>query len=127
MPIELVIGAGNWGVADEDDMNKLIAAIRKHKSIIETVDTAALYPFSAPSASEMVVGGAGFAQDGFLVNTKALFYPEGGCYTHDGVQNSVMKSLKSLNVSKVSSLPHLVLILRSRNTSGQCSIRTCPR
>ncbi|PVI01612.1 Aldo/keto reductase [Periconia macrospinosa] len=101
MPIDLVIGAGHWGQGGQNDETQLIAAIRKYKSVIKTVDTAALYPFAAPGSSEKVVGDAGFGNDGYLVNTKALFYPQGGCYTPDGVQSSVARSLESLNMANV--------------------------
>jgi aflatoxin B1 aldehyde reductase len=102
MPIGLVIGAGSWGLAEPDQARDFAAAIRKYRSIISTIDTAALYPLPNPGASEKAIGEAGFADEGYVINTKALYLPQGGCYNAEGVQRSVSQSLQSLKIAKVS-------------------------
>ncbi|ORY13749.1 aldehyde reductase [Clohesyomyces aquaticus] len=104
MPIELVIGAGDWGLKTPQDEEAFTTAIRKYKSIIKTIDTAALHPLSMPGASEKAVGEGAYANDGFLINTKALFTFEGGCYTTEGVEKSVTQSLQSLKIPKINVL-----------------------
>ncbi|KAF1999929.1 Aldo/keto reductase [Amniculicola lignicola CBS 123094] len=104
MLIHLILGAGNWGQGATDSTPEFKAAVLKHKDLIKTIDTAALYPLPAPGASEKVIGELGYARERFDVNTKALFRMEGGCYNAKDVEESVVKSLGSLEVKKVNVL-----------------------
>lgn len=95
MSIELIIGTEKLGQLDQDDAKNLVAAIRKQRSVLKTIDTSAIYPLIAPGVPDKAMGEAEFGRDGYLVNTKTLFYLQGGCYTRDGVQSTVSNSLKS--------------------------------
>ena len=101
MPVDLVLGAGGWGLPGSKDAKQFAEAIQQPGPVIKTVDTAAFYSLPAAGASEKAIGEADYASKGFTINTKVLYQPQGGCHTSEAVKKSVENSLRSLKVSKV--------------------------
>lgn len=71
---------------------------------IKAVDTAGVYPSSAPGASERLLGAAKAADRGFTLNTKILVTgvgPGQGSLRKEAVDESLKRSLTTLGVPKV--------------------------
>ncbi|KAI1757666.1 Aldo/keto reductase [Xylaria castorea] len=100
----IIAGGGTWGHnVDDDEAQRHMAAL---KAIgVREIDTAALYPFSNPTMSEQIIGKSRFGQEGFLVDTKIMWFNGGkGTLTKDNIPKSVDDSLERLGLEKVNVL-----------------------
>ncbi|KAI0554732.1 Aldo/keto reductase [Xylaria curta] len=100
----IIAGGGTWGHnVDEDEVQRHMAAL---KAIgVREIDTAALYPFSNPTKSEQIIGKSRLGQEGFLIDTKIMWFNGGkGTLTKDNIPKSVEDSLERLGLEKVNVL-----------------------
>ncbi|TRX90413.1 hypothetical protein FHL15_008778 [Xylaria flabelliformis] len=100
----IIAGGGTWGHnVDDDEVQRHMAAL---KAIgVREIDTAALYPFSNPTKSEQIIGKSRFGQEGFLIDTKIMWFNGGkGTLTKDNIPKSVDDSLERLGLEKVNVL-----------------------
>lgn len=75
-----------------------------HKDGIVHIDTAPVYPGSAPGSSEHLFGAAGAATQGFTLCTKIKVTGEGpgkGSLTEEAIERSLKGSLNALGVDEV--------------------------
>ncbi|KAJ8120183.1 hypothetical protein ONZ43_g3046 [Nemania bipapillata] len=99
-----IAGGGTWGHnVDGDEVRRQMADL---KSIgVREIDTAALYPFSNPTKSEQIIGESRFGSDGFLIDTKIMWFNGGnGTLTNENIPKSVDESLQRLGVEKLNVL-----------------------
>jgi aflatoxin B1 aldehyde reductase len=69
---------------------------------IRELDTAAVYPIQDSGGSERVIGALGLPGQNFVVDSKVLYFGDGGgTLAPEAVERSVDQSLKSLNIDKV--------------------------
>ncbi|RYC64483.1 hypothetical protein CHU98_g1716 [Xylaria longipes] len=100
----IIVGGGTWGHNVNDDEAQRHMAAFKDIGVRE-IDTAALYPFSNPTMSEQIIGKSRFGQDGFLIDTKIMWFSGGrGTLTRDNIPKSVDESLQRLGLEKVNVL-----------------------
>ena len=95
-----MIGDGRFStVEDIDNLLEVLQASR-----IESIDTAPVYPGTAPGTSERLLGEAKAAEKGFVIDTKVKVTGEGpgqGSLTKDAINESVSRSLETLGVNEV--------------------------
>ncbi|KAI0454659.1 Aldo/keto reductase [Xylaria acuta] len=100
----IIAGGATWGHnVNDDEAQRQMASL---KAIgVREIDTAALYPFSKPTMSEQIIGNSRFGQDGFLIDTKIMWFNGGkGTLTKDNIPKSVDESLERLGLEKVNVL-----------------------
>lgn len=93
---------GEGAFATTDDTSKLLDTLAQCK--IDHIDTASVYPPSAPGASEQLIGTAKAAQRGFVLDTKIKVLGDGpgqGSLTKKAIEESLTRSLTTLGVDQV--------------------------
>lgn len=112
-PPKIVIGSGVWGYfVDEDEIRQQLAEAAKH-GILE-IDSGAHHPYSKPGLAESMLGEIGFEEQGFVVDSKALFTNGGnGCLTAEAVKSSIDKTMASLKTQKVWAVTTLLVMKMS--------------
>lgn len=97
-----LFGAGGFTTAWKDrDLDELLEILQH--SGIDQIDSAATYPYHAPGEADRLLGNHGFAEKGFTIDTKILFFGDGsGTMTAEAIQKSLQGSLRDLKVNKVS-------------------------
>ena len=93
---------GEGAFSTTDDTSKLLDTLAQCK--INHIDTASVYPASAPGASEQLIGTAKAAQRGFVLNTKIKVIGDGpgqGSLTEEAIEDSLTRSLTTLGVDQV--------------------------
>ena len=116
---------GEGAFATTDDTSKLLDTLAQCK--IDHIDTAGVYPASAPGASERLLGTAKAAERGFVLDTKIKVIGDGpgqGSLTRDAIEESLTKSLTTLGVDQVGidmlfypSSPRRVMIMLTTHLS----------
>ncbi|KAF2191567.1 Aldo/keto reductase [Zopfia rhizophila CBS 207.26] len=103
-PPKILIGSATWGITmSKDEINELAGALEELG--IREVDTAALYPPTNPGGSEKFLGECGYAEKGFLINTKIMYFGDGkGTLTASAIQKSLDQSLASVETDKLNVL-----------------------
>lgn len=94
------IGAGAFSTSEE--VSNLLDKLQNGN--VHHIDTAGVYPMSAPGGSEKVLGAADAAGRGFVIDTKILVTGPGpgqGSLAKEAVAQSLAMSLKRLRVGKV--------------------------
>lgn len=93
---------GEGAFATTDDTRKLLDTLAQCK--IDHIDTAGVYPASAPGASEQLLGTAKAAQRGFVLDTKIKVTGDGPgqrSLTKEAIEESLTRSLTTLGVDQV--------------------------
>ncbi|KAL8656069.1 MAG: hypothetical protein Q9210_000507 [Variospora velana] len=104
MPL-IHFGSGNVGegaFATVEDVGGLLDTLATCG--IKTIDTAGVYPLSAPGASERLLGAAKASDRGFTLNTKILMTGDGpgqGSLRKEAINESFQRSLTVLGLPKV--------------------------
>lgn len=103
-PPSIIIGTGIWG--HNVDKAQVTNQINPFKRIgIKQIDTAALYPPTNPGQAERLLGEAGYEKQGFLIDSKILYFNQGnGTLTADAIEKSIDESLANLQTNKVRAL-----------------------
>jgi aflatoxin B1 aldehyde reductase len=103
--IQYIFGGGGLTEAwREDNIADLKKALQQAK--INRIDSAAVYPYTAPGGADALLGDNKFPES-FQVDTKALYFGDGsGTLSAEAIQKSLSGSLERLRVSKVSTLTH---------------------
>lgn len=127
MPI-LHFGGGTVGegvFATADDTSKLLDTLAQCK--IDHIDSASVYPMSAPGASERLIGTVKAAQRGFVLDSKIAVTGDGpgqGSLRKEAIDESLTRSLTALSVNQVGtdvsfrpSSPRRVMILLTTHLS----------
>jgi hypothetical protein len=109
----ILVGSGG-GIIPNSTPEEVSAIFRRLKGLASTIygiDTAAVYGGSERGKSERILGAAGIADAGFVVDTKVLFYgpdgpgdgreKDGGPLSRANVLRSSKESLERLKVTKV--------------------------
>jgi len=94
------IGAGTFSTLD--NTRALLDLL--YDSGITHIDTAGVYPATAPGASEYLLGAANAAGRGFTIDTKIKVTGEGpgqGSLKTEAIDRSLATSLNALHVAKV--------------------------
>jgi len=104
MPV-LYFGGGTIGAGAFSTLDSTGALLDLlHASGITHIDTAGVYPATAPGASEYLLGAANVASRGFTVDTKIKVTGEGpgqGSLKTEAIDRSLATSLSALRVAKV--------------------------
>ncbi|RYP17319.1 hypothetical protein DL765_004610 [Monosporascus sp. GIB2] len=103
-PPSFIAGTGTWGHnVDEALVRDQISSLKTLG--VKQVDTAALYPPTNPGQAERLLGEIGYANVGFLIDTKVLYFNQGtGTLTAEAIEKSVDQSLANLGARKVNIL-----------------------
>ena len=101
-PPIIIAGGGIWGYSVKaDEVARQVGDLKKQIGL-NHIDTAAVYPFSDPHLSEAIIGEAGFASAGIVIDTKVMWFDGGkGTLTKELIPKSVDESLARLKTDKV--------------------------
>ncbi|KAI0479892.1 Aldo/keto reductase [Xylaria cf. heliscus] len=101
----IIAGGGTWGHnVDATEVQRQLADL-KNSAGVKQIDTAALYPFSNPTKSETIIGDGLYGQNGFLIDTKIMWFNGGkGTLTKENIPKSVDESLARLKIEKINVL-----------------------
>ncbi|KAF2728642.1 Aldo/keto reductase [Polyplosphaeria fusca] len=100
-PPAFIFGGGSLTEAwREDNMPALLSAL-EHANI-KRIDSAAIYPYTAPGGADRLLGHCKASEKGFALDTKVLFYGDGsGTMAPEAIQKSLADSLEGLGVRKI--------------------------
>ncbi|KAF2198552.1 Aldo/keto reductase [Delitschia confertaspora ATCC 74209] len=103
-PPNLILGTGGFASSWSTESASQLPDLLKPMGI-NRIDTAAIYPVTAPGEAEKLLGAINFVDHGFKVDTKIAYGGDGsGTLTEAAVQKSVEQSLASLKTKAVNVL-----------------------
>ncbi|RYP11348.1 hypothetical protein DL765_007811 [Monosporascus sp. GIB2] len=103
-PPIVLAGGGTWGYSvDGDEVRRQLGDLKQVG--VKQIDTAAVYPFSHPHRSETIIGESGFGSQGYLIDTKVMWFDGGNkTLTKNLIPKSVEESLARLRIDKINIL-----------------------
>lgn len=103
-PPKVYIGSSTWcDKTPKEVVEKYIPVLQELG--VKEIDTAPIYPVLSPGETEKLLGELGFVSNGFLVDSKVLYFGDGsGTLTADAIQRSLDSSLANIKTGKVREL-----------------------
>lgn len=98
---DFIFGGGSLTVAwRQDNISELAGALQQAR--IDRIDSAAIYPYTAPGEADRLLGSNQYPEKGFTIDTKILFFGDGsGTLAEPAIRKSLSSSLEDLKVQKV--------------------------